>query len=135
MKKITQLVPAFASARLERLALGIGVSAVAIALTSVVLPQPASAQSAGTVQPLQDFTTQQNERDTFTGQIGDNGFNVFNLIHQAQTRGSLDMGEFLSGQTQSLDKATAEFRRQQLLRLNQQQASPANTETIPQQSN
>jgi hypothetical protein len=134
MNKSTQLIPAFASTLLARITLGIGFGAVALGITSVVVPQSALAQT-GTVQPLDDFTTQQNERDPFTGDIGGGGFNVFNLMHQAQTRGTLDRDEFVSEQKQKLDRATEDFRRlqlQQIQRLNQQQTSPV---TTPQPTN
>ncbi|HEY9636925.1 MAG TPA: hypothetical protein V6D14_26225 [Coleofasciculaceae cyanobacterium] len=130
MKISTKLVSTFASTLLARITLGVGISA-ALGIT-VVIPQAASAQSAGTPQPLQDFTNPQNERDSFSGDIGGGGFNVFNLMHQAQTRGSLDRDEFISEQKGKLDQATADFRRQQLLRLQQESASPTNTVIIPQ---
>jgi hypothetical protein len=132
MKISNQLVPGFASTLLARIALGVGVSAAAIAITSAVVPQSASAQPAGSVQPLEDFSNSQNERDPYSGDIGGGGFNVFNLIHQAQTRGSIGYDEFVSEQGRNIDKATAEFRRQQLLRLQQQQGSPTDSVTSPQ---
>ena len=102
MKKITQLVPAFASARLERLALGIGVSAVAIALSSVVLPQPASAQSAASLRSPSNVTSQQSELDGI-GQSG--GFiDVNDLIHSAQ----LGTGN-LTDPNQTITDAVANF--------------------------
>lgn len=145
MKITTKFVPAFTSTLLARITLSIGVSAVAIAITPVVVPQPAAAQTAGSVQPLQDFTNPQNERDSFGGDIGGSGgLNVFNMIHNAQLGGWRDPNDVASEQRNSLDKATAEFRRRQLQQLgnpqiqqsgNQQPTSPANSPTTSPTSN
>ena len=105
MKINNPLVSAFASTRLVPVAFGGSVCAVAIAFSSVVLPQPASAQSAASLQTPSNVTTQQNERDTF-GQSGD--LNVFDLIRRAQ----IGTGE-LTDPNQSISDAATKFRLEQ----------------------
>jgi hypothetical protein len=131
MKISNQLVPAFASTLLARIALGVGVSTVAIA--SIILPQAASAQSApgipGSVQTLPD-SSRQNERDTFGGNLGNGDFNVFSLIHQAQLGSIRDLNEYSQEQNQNINNAAEEFkRRQRQLISNPQQQLPENPAT------
>ena len=109
MKISNPLVCSFASTRLAAVAVGGSVCALAIAITSAVLPQPASAQSAASLQSPSNVTSQQNEQEGI-GQSGD--LNVFDLIHRAQ----MGTGE-LTDPTQSITDAAAKFRleRQQQL--------------------
>ncbi len=131
MKISTNLVPTFSSRLLARIALGVGGSAVAIAITSAVVPQPTYAQAEGTVNPLQDFTKPQNERDPMAIG-GSNDFNFYNLIHRAQ----MGTGDFTDpGKT--IDDATARFQRERQQRLesqqqsgNQQMAQPQNSQPL-----
>ena len=105
MKINNPLVSAFASTRPVPFALGGSVCAVAIAFSSVVLPQPASAQSAGSLQTPSNVTTQQNEQ----GALGQNGdLNVFDLIRRAQ----IGTGE-LTDPNQSISDAATKFRLEQ----------------------
>lgn len=115
MKISTQLFPLFTSTPLARLPLSIGVCAVAIAITSAVLPQPASAQSAASLQSPSNVTSQQNEQDAI-GQSGN--FNVFDLIHRAQ----LGTGE-LTDPSQSITDAATKFRLEQQRQLGISQPS------------
>jgi hypothetical protein len=117
MKISTQLVPALASTRLARIAISVGVSTVAIALTATILPQAASAQIApgrpGSLQPFPD-SSRTNERSTFDGGIGGSSdFSVFNLIHQAQLGGLRDLGEFSQEQNRNINNAAEDFKRRQ----------------------
>jgi hypothetical protein len=102
MKISTQSVPGFSSTPFTRLALGVGFGAIAIAITSVVLPQPASAQSAASLRSPSNVTSQQSEQDGI-GQSGD-FLNVNDLIHSAQ----LGTGE-LTDPNQSITDAVAKF--------------------------
>jgi hypothetical protein len=131
MKISTQSVPGFTSTPFTRLALGVGFGAIAIAITSVLLPQPASAQSAGSVKPLQDLTTQQNEQDSFSGGFGNGSFSVFNLIHQAQLGTPMDMDEFSSQQNQNLTDAAAKFRLEQQRLLGNPQPLGSEQQALP----
>lgn len=134
MKISTQSVPNFAPSRLVRLALSVGVCGAAIAIASTVLPQSASAQTTN-VNPLQDFSPAQNERDSLGGSLGgDSGFSVFDLIHKAQTGGSINFDEFSTKNAQEIESAADAYRREQLRRLNQQQSNPQpapSAETVP----
>ena len=130
MKTSNSLVSAFASTRLARIAFGGSLCAVAIAFSSAVVPQSASAQLTESIQSPSNVTSQQNERDTF-GQAGD--FNVFNLIHRAQ----LGTGE-LTDPSQSISDAATKFRLEQQRQLgmpqqsgSQQQVKPENQVTNP----
>ena len=131
MKISTKLVPTFTSKLLARIALGVGGSAVAIAITSAIMPQPTYAQAEGTVNPLQDFTKPQNERDPMAIG-GSNDFNFYNLIHRAQ----MGTGD-LTDPRKSIDDAAARFQRerQRLLESqqqsgNQQMAQPQNSQQL-----
>jgi hypothetical protein len=130
MKISTLINPAFISTRFGRIALGVGASTVAIALSSVVVPQSAWAQSTGQTQPLEEFTTPQSEQDSFSGRMGSGGWSVFDLIHNAQL-GTRDVNEVIGEQRESLNQATEDFRQQQLLQL-RNPGSPVNSVTTPQ---
>ncbi len=105
MKMNNPLVSAFASTRLVPVAFGGSVCAVAIAFSSVVLPQPASAQSAASLQTPSNVTTLQSEQGAL-GQSGD--LNVFDLLHRAQMGNSQ-----LTDPSQSISDAATKFRLEQ----------------------
>ena len=119
MKISTKLVPTFSSRLLARIALGVGGSAVAIAMTSIVVPQPSLAEPAGSLNPLQDLN-RQNERDPMAIG-GSNDLNFYNLIHRAQ----MGTGDF-TDPSKSIDDAAARFQqeRQRLLENQQQPGNP-----------
>ncbi|MDP8965394.1 MAG: hypothetical protein M3O33_15710 [Cyanobacteriota bacterium] len=123
MKISNSLVSAFASTRLVRVAFGGSVCAVAIAFSSAVVPQSASAQLTESIQSPSNVTSQQNERDTF-GQSGD--FNVFNMIHRAQ----MGTGE-LTDPSQSISDAATKFRLEQQRQLNMPQPSGSQQQPKP----
>lgn len=111
MKITNPFVSAFASTCFARIALGVGVSTVAIA--SMILPQVASAQTApGNIQSFPD-ASRQNERDSFGGNLGGGDFNIFQMIHQSQLGGMRDMSEYSQEQNRNLNNAAEAFKRQQ----------------------
>lgn len=111
MKITNPFVSAFASTRFARIALGVGVSTVAIA--SMILPQAASAQTApGNIQSFPD-ASRQNERDSFGGNLGGGDFNIFQMIHQSQLGGTRDMSEYSQEQNRNLNNAAEAFKRRQ----------------------
>ena len=122
MKIKTQFLP-----KLGYIALSVGISTIAMALSSAILPQSATAQSADRVKPLEDINNRQNEQDSLTGT---GGLSVLDLINRSQL--SVDSQGFSDTVDRNLDQATMEFRRQQLESLknqleslkNQQQVSP-----------
>ncbi|HBB32091.1 MAG TPA: hypothetical protein DDZ80_12675 [Cyanobacteria bacterium UBA8803] len=116
----------FASTLLAPIAIGVGLSTVALGITFGLLSQPATAQSAETVKPLEDLNSRQNERDPLTGRTGSGGLSVFDIIHRSRL--GVDVEGFTSELDENLDKATQEFRRQQLEQLrNPQQVPPTNS--------
>lgn len=130
MKISNQSISEFGSILLTRLTLGVSIiAAAAIAIS----PESASAQSAPGVQPLQDFNSQQNEVDPFTGRAGGGGFSVFDLIHNSRLNNSRDMNEFITENRENIDDAAAQFRQQQLERLGNPASSitPATTPKTP----
>lgn len=136
MKTSNPLIPQFASTLLTRLKISVGVSLVAMGITSTVLPQSASAlppESNQSNQPLQDFLSPQNERDTFSSGPGDGSFSVFNLIHQAQLGNLRDMGEFSQEQSKNISDAAARFRLEQQQRLGTQQGIGTQQQAVPNQ--
>ncbi|NEP62827.1 MAG: hypothetical protein F6K31_38920 [Symploca sp. SIO2G7] len=118
MNNSTQLSSVLLSKLLTRFTLSIGISTVAIGITSAVLPQPTWAQQAGGVDALGDISPQ-NEVDSLSG-IGGN-VNPFDLIHNAQQAGSISPYEYRRGLSDSINNAVDDFRRQQLEQLNNQQ--------------
>ena len=111
MKISNPFISAFASTRFARIALGVGVSTVAIA--SMMLPQAASAQTApGNIQSFPD-ASRQNERDSYGGNLDGGDFNIFQMIHQSQLGGMRDMGEYSQEQNRNLNNAAEEFKRRQ----------------------
>ena len=128
MKITNPLVPACASPLLARVALGVGICA--IALTSVILPQAASSQTApNTPGSALPDASRQNERDTFSGGFGNGDFSLFNLIHQSQL-GTINMEEYSQDLNRNLSSEADKFKQQQLQMLNKpQQQLPANPDT------
>ena len=132
MKISTQSVPGFSSTPLTRLALGAGFGAIAIAITSVLLPQPASAQSAASLRSPSNVTSLESEPYGI-GQSG--GFiDVNDLIHSAQ----LGTGE-LTDPNQTITDAVAKFQAERQRQLgipqplgSEQQVLPNNQVQTPQ---
>ena len=116
-------------------------STVAIALTTSLLPQATSAQVEQSVpasvqsQPFDSNRSQ--ERDSFSGNLGNNDFSVFNLIHQAQLGTLRDLSEFSQEQNRNITSEAEKFRLEQRRRLGnpsqlQPQAQPeTQVETAP----
>lgn len=113
MKLRTLLTAVLYSTGFTPLALG-----VAVGITSTIIPESAIAQSAESVNPLEDLDSRQNERDSLTGVPGNGGWNVFDFIHRARL--GVDTEAFDSELEQNLDNATQEFRRLQIERLRNQ---------------
>jgi hypothetical protein len=134
MKITNPLVPAFASPLLARVALGVGICA--IALSPVILPQTASAQTApGTPGSALPDASRQNERDTFSGGFGNGDFSLFNLIHQSQL-GTINMDEYSREINRNLSSEADKFKQQQLQMLGKpQQQLPTNADTNLNQDN
>ena len=126
MKIKTQFLPRFAP-----IAVSVGVATFAIAITSAILPQSATAQSAERVKPLEDLNSRQNEQDPLTGS---NGLSMFGLIHSVNQ--SVDSEGFADGIDRNLDRATQDLLRQreELLK-NRQQVSPTNPPSNSQTTN
>lgn len=108
MKISIQLVSAFTST-------------VAIALTTSLLPQAASAQVEqsvpASVQSQPFDSTPSQERDSFSGSLGNSDFSVFNLIHQAQMGTLRDLSEFSQEQNRNITSEAEKFRLEQRRRL------------------
>lgn len=136
MKTNNQLIPPAASTLLARLKMSVGVSVVAMGIASTLLPQPASAlppDGNQSNQPIQDFLSPQNERDTFSSGPGDGSFSVFNLIHRAQMGNLRDMGEFSEEQSKNISDAAARFRLEQQRQLGIQQGIGTQQQALPNQ--
>ena len=136
MKTSNQLIPSIASTLLTRFKMSVGVSVVAMGITSILLPQAASAippEANQSNQPIQDFLSPQNERDTFSSGPGDGSFSVFNLIHRAQMGNLRDMGEFSEEQSKNISDAAARFRLEQQRQLGIQQGIGTQQQALPNQ--
>ena len=104
-----------------------------ISLVSLLMPQPTWAQTTN-VNPLQDLNPEQNQ-DPFSSSSQGNSFSMFDIIHRANLGGSLNIDDYNAAQNESLNTAAAEFRKKQLQRMQQQQATPINQVTTPQVAN
>ena len=103
-----------------------------ISLVSLLMPQLSWAQTTD-VNPLQDLNPEQNQ-DPFSSSSQGNSFSMFNIIHRANL-GSISIDDYSAAQNESLNNAAAEFRKKQLQRMQQQQATPINQVTTPQVAN
>lgn len=104
-----------------------------ISLVSLLMPQQSWAQTTD-VNPLQDLNPEQNQ-DPFSNSSEGDSFSMFNIIHRANLGGSLNIDDYNAAQNESLNNAAAEFRKKQLQRMQQQQATPINQVTTPQVAN
>lgn len=104
-----------------------------ISLASFLMPQLTWAQTTN-VNPLQDLNPEQNQ-DPFSSSSEGNSFSMFDIIHRANLGGSLNIDDYNAAQNESLNNAAAEFRKKQLQRMQQQQATPINQVTTPQVAN
>jgi hypothetical protein len=104
--------------------------ALALSLTGGLglSPSPGFAQEAiqnynSPVSPANEGF-QKNERSTQGSDVLGDGFNPLNLIHNANFRRSRNGEDFAEDTQTNLNKAAADFKRQQQLRLQQQQTAP-----------
>ncbi|MEC4985645.1 MAG: hypothetical protein SAJ37_20960 [Oscillatoria sp. PMC 1068.18] len=88
-----------------------------------------SATLAQNVDPQEGDVYQSNERDTFSGSLGDGSFNPFNLIHRANLTGDRSLDEFRQESTENLNNAADDFRRLQLERMRSRQQNTTENET------
>lgn len=107
MKTSPLLVSAFVSTLLAPVALGVALSTAAIAITSAVVSQPAVAQPAGTVDPLEDLK-RSNDVNPLTGQTDGNDVSPLDWIHRLR----LGAGELDEETVQkNLDTSIEDYRR------------------------
>ena len=111
-----------------RLALGL---LVGVALAPGLLPQATLAQTAGTVQPLEDFQNKDGGTDLFSDRSGNGASSLFNLMHRAAFSGMRSADDYGAEQQQNLNDAAAQFRALQLKRLKQQPTTPASSTAAP----
>lgn len=95
---------------------------------SLLLPQIIWAQTTD-LNPLEDANPAEEGSDPFSSSGQGNSFGIFDLIHRANLGGDRNLEDFSSEQNQSLNDAAAQFRKKQLERLQQRQATPATVTT------
>lgn len=98
-----------------------------ISVVSLLLPQISWAQTD--VNPLEDANPAEEGSDPFSSSGQGNSFGIFDLIHRANLGGDRNVEDFSLEQNQSLNDAAAQFRKKQLERLQQRQATPATVTT------
>lgn len=98
-----------------------------MSVVSLLLPQISWAQTTD-VNPLEDANPAEEGSDPFSGS-GGNSFGIFDLIHRANFGGDRNVEDFSLEQDQNLNSAAAQFRKKQLERLQQRQATPATVTT------
>lgn len=96
-----------------------------ISVVSLLLPQISWAQTTTDVNPLEDTNPAEEGSDPFSSSGQGNSFGIFDLIHRANLGGDRNVEDFSLEQNQSLNDAAAQFRKKQLERLQQRQATPA----------
>jgi hypothetical protein len=102
-------------------------------VASCLLPQPSLAQSA---YPSSSDNLNEGNNNPFSSRYDDSGFSPLDMIHRAQLGTLRSFDEFNSEQSESLNNAADEFRRQQIERLRQQnQVSPVQQVTTPPANN
>lgn len=116
--------PKLASPRFQaRLALGL---LVGVALVPCLLPQVTLAQTAGAVQPLEDFQNKDGGTDLFSDR-SNGASSLFNLMHRAAFGGMRSADDYGAEQQQNLNDAAKRFRDLQRSRLQQNPISPASS--------
>lgn len=93
--------------------------------TYLVLPTKVVAQATH-IDPLEGVQTQDAGSDPLSS---NSGFSVFDMIHRARLGNSRSIQEFRTEQRQQLDDAAAEFRRQQLDRIQNPTEAPVTSTT------
>lgn len=100
------------------------VLSIAASLGLILVSAPANyAQSVNLKEP-EPF--QSNEQNPL---YGGSGLDPMQLIHNANLLNSRSGADFMEDTNENLDKAAQEFKRQQLIRMQQQQELQSNPET------
>lgn len=99
-----------------------------ISVVSLLSPQMIWAQTTN-VNPLEDANPAEEGSDPFSSSGQGNSFGIFDLIHRANLGGDRNVEDFSLEQDQNLNSAAAQFRKKQLERLQQRQASPTTVTT------
>lgn len=116
--------PKLASPRFQaRLALGL---LVGVALVPCLLPQVTLAQTAGAVQPLEDFQNKDGGTDLFSDR-SNGASSLFNLMHRAAFGGMRSADDYGAEQQQNLSDAAKRFRDLQRSRLQQNPIPPTSS--------
>lgn len=118
MKTRTQ--PISVAQRMTRLAIA---TLVGVAALPALLAQATLAQTAPTVQPLEDFKPNDGGSDPFSNRSG-SASSLFDLMHRVTLSNGRSIEDFSSEQQQNLNDAAAQFRQEQLKRLKQQPVQP-----------
>jgi hypothetical protein len=116
---------------LTGISLVVGLGTVPTFLGEESLAQQAPIRHNSTTEGFQG-----NESDPLFGEGGDN-FNPFNLIHNANFSNGRSLGQFQQDTQRQLNRASEDFRRQQLELIRQQQlnAQPEPPTTEPETEN
>ena len=85
-----------------------------LSTASLLLPMPGRSQ-ATKIDPLEDLRTTDGSSDPFSG--SSNASSVYDLIHRARLNNAINMNQFRTQQRQQINDAAAEFRKQQLQRM------------------
>lgn len=95
----------------------------------LLLPQISWAQTTTDVNPIEDRNPAEEGSDPFSSNGQGGSLGIFDLIHRANLGGDRNIEDFSLEQNQSLNDAAAQFRKKQLERLQQRQATPATVTT------
>lgn len=106
-------------------------SAITASLGAIALITPAQAQTAGDVDPLEDFQTNDGGSDIFGGN-GADSTSIFNLIHNLMLTNGTTLDQFNRQRVENIEDEAASFRESQMQRLQQQDIAPEfNPDTSP----
>lgn len=99
-----------------------------LSTASLLLPMPGLAQ-ASKIDPLEDLRTTDGSSDPFSS--SSNASSIYDLIHRARLNNGLNMNEFRTQQREQINDAAAEFRSQQLQRMQTTpQAAPVENQIV-----
>jgi hypothetical protein len=102
----------------------LAVCTITALLGAIALNTPAHAQTAGEVDPLEDFQTNDGGSDIF-GSNGADSTGVFNLIHNLMLNNGTPLDQFNRQRSENITTEAESFREAQMQRIQLQESSPA----------
>lgn len=90
---------------------------------AIALFAPVQAQTAGDIDPLEDFQTNDSGSDIF-GSNGTDSTSVFNMIHNLMLHNGTTLDQFNRQRYENIENEAASFREAQMQQIQQEPLSP-----------